>query len=158
MRRSLKTQDRVRQWDVGPNVDLNTLRCKLCDAQPDSHEHLFFECSYSARIWILIRTLGGMELVWPRLHDIISYLQLTAHRRNVRSVIGRILVAAAVYFIWVERNNRVLKNSRRSPEELCDAIIVTVRLKLLSFRFKNTAAFQDILARWKMPFSFRLYS
>ncbi|GJV29925.1 retrotransposon protein, putative, ty1-copia subclass [Tanacetum coccineum] len=158
MRRSLKTQDRVRQWDVGPNVDLNTLRCKLCDAQPDSHEHLFFECPYSARIWILIRSLGGMELVSPRLHDIISYLQPIAHRRNARSVIGRILVAAAAYFIWVERNNRVFKNSRRSPEELRDAIIVTVRLKLLSFRFKNTAAVQDILARWKMPSSFRLYS
>ncbi|GJU12123.1 homeodomain-like protein, partial [Tanacetum coccineum] len=158
MRRSLKTQDRVRQWDVGPNVDLNTLCCKLCDAQPDSHEHLFFECPYSARIWILIRSLGGMELISPRLHDIISYLQPIAHRRNARSVIGRILVAAAAYFIWVERNNRVFKNSRRSPEELRDAIIVTVRLKLLSFRFKNTAAVQDILARWKMPSSFRLYS
>ncbi|GJY56009.1 homeodomain-like protein [Tanacetum coccineum] len=154
MRRSLKTQDRLRQWDVGPHVDLNTLRCKLCDSQPDSHEHLFFECPYSARIWILIRSLGGMELVSPKLHDIISYLQPIAHRRNARSVIGRILVAAAAYFIWVERNNRVFKNSRRSPKELRDAIIVTVRLKLLSFRFKNTAAVQDILARWKMPSSF----
>ncbi|GJZ47398.1 reverse transcriptase domain-containing protein [Tanacetum coccineum] len=151
MRRSLKTQDRVRQWDVGPNVDLNTLCCKLCDAQPDSHEHLFFECPYSARIWVLIRSLGGMELISPRLHDIISYFQPIAHRRNARSVIGRILVAAAAYFIWVERNNHVFKNSRRSPEELCDAIIVTVWLKLLSFCFKNTAAVQDILARWKMP-------
>ncbi|GJU38627.1 aspartic peptidase [Tanacetum coccineum] len=62
------------------------------------------------------------------------------------------------YLLWVERNNRVFKNSRRSPEELRDAIIVTVWLKLLSFRFKNTAAVQDILARWKMPSSFRLYS
>ncbi|GJR59307.1 putative RNA-directed DNA polymerase [Tanacetum coccineum] len=158
MRRSLKIQDRVRQWDVGPNVDLSMLRCKLCDAQPDSHEHLFFECPYSARIWILIRSLASMELISPRLHDIISYLQPIAHRRNARSVIDRILVAAAAYFIWVERNNRVFKNSRRSPEELHDAIIVTVRLKLLTFRFKNTTAVQDILARWKMPSSFRLYS
>ncbi|GJY04714.1 zinc knuckle CX2CX4HX4C containing protein [Tanacetum coccineum] len=124
---------------------------ELCDAQPDSHEHLFFECPYSARIWILIRSLTGMELISPRLHDIISYLQPIAHRRNARSVIGRILVAAAAYFIWVEQNNRVFKNSRRSLEELLDAIIVTVRLKLLTFRFKNTTAVQDILARWKMP-------
>ncbi|GJT65294.1 putative reverse transcriptase domain-containing protein [Tanacetum coccineum] len=131
MRRSLKTQDRARQWDVGPNVDLNTLCCKLCDAQTDSHEHLFFECPYAARIWILIRSLGGMELISPRLHDIISYLQPIAHPRNARSVIGQILVAAAAYFIWVELNNRVFKNSTRSPEELRDAIIVTVQLKLL---------------------------
>ncbi|GJU81521.1 hypothetical protein Tco_1283886 [Tanacetum coccineum] len=99
MRRSLKTQDRVRQWDGGPNVDLSTLRYKLCDAQPDSQEHLFFECPYSARIWILIRSLASMELISPMLHDIISYLQPIAHRRNARSVIGRILIAAAAYFI-----------------------------------------------------------
>ncbi|GJS44920.1 zinc finger, CCHC-type containing protein, partial [Tanacetum coccineum] len=80
MRRNLKTQDRVRQWDVDLNVDLSTLR-----------------------------------------------------------YIDSLL-------------------SRRSPEELRDAIIVTVRLKLLTFRFKNTTAVQDILARWKMPSSFRLYS
>ncbi|GKB04720.1 homeodomain-like protein [Tanacetum coccineum] len=158
MRRNLKTQDRVRQWDVDLNVDLSTLRCKLCDAQLDSHEHLFFECPYSARIWILIRSLAGMELISPRLHDIISYLQPIAHRRNAKSVIGRILIAAATYFIWVEQNNHVFKNIRRSPEELRDAIIVTVRLKLLTLRFKNTTAVQDILARWKMPSSFRLYS
>ncbi|GKC33403.1 aspartic peptidase [Tanacetum coccineum] len=101
-----------------------------------------------------VMTMISVRGAWEALHLRGNEL----NRRNARSVIGRILVAAAAYFIWVERNNHVFKNSRRSPEELCDAIIVTVRLKLLSFRFKNTAAFQDILARWKMPSSFRLYS
>ncbi|GJX59208.1 putative RNA-directed DNA polymerase, eukaryota, reverse transcriptase zinc-binding domain protein [Tanacetum coccineum] len=123
MRNSLKTQDRIRQWDVGPNVDLSLLRCKLCDSQSDSHAHLFFKCSYSARVWLMIRSLA----------------------------------AAASYFIWKERNNRVFKNVRRSPEELRDSIIVTVRLKLLTFRFKNTAMVKELLARWKMPINFRLY-
>ncbi|GJR53871.1 hypothetical protein Tco_1404392 [Tanacetum coccineum] len=48
MRRSLKTQDKMRQWDVGGGTDLNLLRCSLCDSQPDSHEHLFFECAFSS--------------------------------------------------------------------------------------------------------------
>ncbi|GJW55041.1 hypothetical protein Tco_0099126 [Tanacetum coccineum] len=30
---SLKTQDQVRQWDVGSDTDLNLLRCALCKAQ-----------------------------------------------------------------------------------------------------------------------------
>ncbi|GKE95419.1 reverse transcriptase domain, reverse transcriptase zinc-binding domain protein, partial [Tanacetum coccineum] len=37
----LKTQDRLRQWDVGPSIDLNLLRCPLCEMVPDSHSHLF---------------------------------------------------------------------------------------------------------------------
>nr|GEW89660.1 hypothetical protein [Tanacetum cinerariifolium] len=128
MQRSLKTHDKIRRWDVGFNVDLNLLHCKLC-----------------------------MEMIPPILDDVILYLQPMAHKRNVLSVIGRILVAAASYFIWVEQNNRTFKNFRRSSEEIRDIIIVTVRLKLFTFRFKNTTKVNELLARWKMPKNFRLY-
>ncbi|GJZ88898.1 putative reverse transcriptase domain, reverse transcriptase zinc-binding domain protein [Tanacetum coccineum] len=46
-KQTLKTQDTLRQWDVSPTTDLNLLRCPLCDLVPDSHSHLFFECSFS---------------------------------------------------------------------------------------------------------------
>ncbi|GJR40802.1 hypothetical protein Tco_1216486 [Tanacetum coccineum] len=94
MRRSLKMQDKVNPWDVAPNTDLSSLRCVLCGLHVDSHEHLFFECTFSA------------------------------------------------------------KNDRRSPEEVRDLIIVTVRLKLVSFWFKNSARVHDLLALWKMPQGF----
>ena len=42
MSRKLKTQDKLKQWDVGENVDLNMLHCTLCKTVQDSHEHLFF--------------------------------------------------------------------------------------------------------------------
>ncbi|GJU91519.1 hypothetical protein Tco_1303942 [Tanacetum coccineum] len=139
MRNSLKTQDRLRQWDVGVNSDVNLLCCTFCDSQPDSHGHLFFEYSFSTQVWRFIRPLAGMEDVSQSFHDIISYLQPMAHRRTAKSIIGRILVVAAAYFIWVERNNRLFKKVRRSPKEICDIIMVTVRLKLLTFQFKNKA-------------------
>ncbi|GJW24414.1 putative reverse transcriptase domain-containing protein [Tanacetum coccineum] len=112
MRNSLKTQDRLRQWDVGNNVDLNLLVCPLCSAQQDSHAHLFFECAYSS--------------------------QPMAHKRTVRSIFGKLILAAATYFVWLERNNRLFKKTKRTPEELKDVIMITVRIKLLSFRFKNS--------------------
>ncbi|GJR79375.1 RNA-directed DNA polymerase, eukaryota, reverse transcriptase zinc-binding domain protein [Tanacetum coccineum] len=65
MRNSLKTQDKLRQWDVGINTDLNLLRCSLCNTQSDSHAHLFFECPYSSKVWKLVRHLADMELVPP---------------------------------------------------------------------------------------------
>ncbi|GJY04170.1 putative reverse transcriptase domain-containing protein [Tanacetum coccineum] len=67
MRRSLKTQDKLRQWDVDPATDLTQVRCSLCGTQADSHEHLFFECSYSSKVWSLIRGLVGMDGVPPVL-------------------------------------------------------------------------------------------
>nr|GEV37706.1 retrotransposon protein, putative, Ty1-copia subclass [Tanacetum cinerariifolium] len=112
---SLKTQDMLRQWDV------------------------------------------GMDLVAPNLQDIISFLQPMAYKRTATSIIGRLLVAASSYFIWLERNNRLFKKVRRSVDEIRDIIMVTVRLKLLTFRFKNTAMVRHLLSHWKMPTNFRLY-
>ncbi|GKB33274.1 hypothetical protein Tco_0872675, partial [Tanacetum coccineum] len=108
-------------------------------------------------IWMYIRHLAGMEMVLSSFHDIVSYLLPIAHRRTAKSIIGRLLIAAASYCIWVERNNRIFKNTRRSPEEIRDSIMVTVRLKLLTFRFKNTTMVNELLTRWKMPKNFRLY-
>ncbi|GKB92162.1 hypothetical protein Tco_0964434 [Tanacetum coccineum] len=43
------------------------------------------------------------------------------------------------YFIWIERNNCLFKNVGRKLEELRYIIMVTVRLMLLTFRFKNNS-------------------
>ncbi|GJR35747.1 hypothetical protein Tco_1211431 [Tanacetum coccineum] len=58
-RNSLTTKDKVKQWDIGVNTDLNLLRCALCDAQRDSHNHLFFKCAFSSQLWYYIRDLAG---------------------------------------------------------------------------------------------------
>ncbi|GJX94924.1 hypothetical protein Tco_0349510 [Tanacetum coccineum] len=63
IQQKLKTQDRLRQWDVGPSIDLNLLKCPLCDLVPDSHDHLFFECSFSSQCGPRVRvSLCGMRL------------------------------------------------------------------------------------------------
>ncbi|GJT48037.1 reverse transcriptase domain-containing protein [Tanacetum coccineum] len=129
---------RLRQWDVGNNVDLNLLVCPLCSAQQDYHAHLFFECAYSSQVWKLVHLLADMESVQPILHDTISYIQPVAHKRTVRSIFGKLSLAAATYFVWLERNNRLFKKTKRTPKELKDVIMITVRLKLLLFRFKNS--------------------
>nr|GEX99391.1 hypothetical protein [Tanacetum cinerariifolium] len=126
MRNSLKTQDKLRQWDVGVGTDLNLLHCALC-----------------------------MDHVSPSMNDILLVLQPLAYKRTAKSVF--LILAATSYFLWLERNNRLFKKVKKSPEEIRDIIIITVRLKLLTFRFKNTAMVADLLSRWKMPRNFRLY-
>ncbi|GKF65225.1 reverse transcriptase zinc-binding domain-containing protein, partial [Tanacetum coccineum] len=140
--------DRLRQWDVGPDVDLDLLVCPLCEAQKDSHEHLFFECPFSSHVWKRIRKLAGMDHVQPVLNDIVNFLHPMANRRTATSIIGRLLLAASSYYIWLERNNRIFKKVKKSPDEI----------KLLTFKFKNNAKVNQILSCWKMPTSFRPYS
>ncbi|GJS10956.1 protein LAZ1 [Tanacetum coccineum] len=157
MRNGLKTHDRMRQWDVGPNGDLNALRCSLCDSQPDSHSRLFFDCVFSSKVWSYVGILADMDLVPPSMHDIMLYLQPMGNKRTARCIFGKLKVAATTYFIWNERNNRTFKKIRRSLEEVRDIIMVTVRSKLLTLRFKNSDLVRLLLSRWKMPMNFRLY-
>ncbi|GKE70299.1 reverse transcriptase zinc-binding domain-containing protein, partial [Tanacetum coccineum] len=133
------------------------LRCPLCGLQQDSHEHLFFECSFSSKVWKYVRNLAGMEIVPPVLDDIVQCFQPMANKRSVKNVVGKMIFVAASYCIWIERNNRLFKNIRRSPEEIHDLVMTTVRLKLITFRFKNSDKVQSLLLLWKMPSNFRLY-
>ncbi|GJX55613.1 ribonuclease H-like domain-containing protein [Tanacetum coccineum] len=73
-----------------------------------------------------------------------------ARNWTARSIFGKLILAATSYFIWIERNNCLFKNLRRSPKEVIDIIIVTVRLKLITFWFKNTSMVNQLLDRWKM--------
>ncbi|GKE01408.1 homeodomain-like protein [Tanacetum coccineum] len=150
LRGSLKTQDKLRQGDIG-SADLTLFRCPLCDTTPDSHSHLFFECSFSSQVWCYVRRLADLDNVPTLMHLIVIHLIPLCHQRTVRSIVGRLVVAATTYFIWYERNNRLFKNSKRSPKDIRDMIMVTVRLKLLSFRFKNTAKVKAMLLKWNMP-------
>ncbi|GJS32608.1 reverse transcriptase zinc-binding domain-containing protein [Tanacetum coccineum] len=154
---SLRTQDKLRQWDVG-DADLTLIRCPLCDEVPDSHSHLFFECSFSSKVWCYVRRLAELDSVPPLMHLIVIRLLSISTKRTTRSIIGRLVLAATSYFIWLERNNRLFKNTRKSPEDIRDMVMTTVRLKLLSFRFKHTSRVQELLAKWNMPSEFRIYS
>ncbi|XP_071740126.1 uncharacterized protein [Rutidosis leptorrhynchoides] len=46
----LKTQDKMRSWDIPVSQNV-TLLCALCGIQPDTHDHLFFKCPYANQVW-----------------------------------------------------------------------------------------------------------
>ncbi|GJY63501.1 pentatricopeptide repeat-containing protein [Tanacetum coccineum] len=73
MRNRLKTHDRMRQWDVGNDVDINQLRCSLCKIQPNSHAHLFFECPYSSQIWFRVLHMAEIQFASNKLNGVRSW-------------------------------------------------------------------------------------
>ncbi|GKA55820.1 hypothetical protein Tco_0754892 [Tanacetum coccineum] len=92
MRRRLKTQDMMRPWDVGPNTTVVSNRCPLCNTQMDSHEHLFFECRFSSKVWLSIRNLAGMDNIPPILEDITAWFSPMAAKRSFDCIVGKLLV------------------------------------------------------------------
>ncbi|GKC86403.1 reverse transcriptase domain, reverse transcriptase zinc-binding domain protein [Tanacetum coccineum] len=147
IRRRLKTQDLLRHWD---NVNYLHVTCSLCESQPDSHEHLFFECSFSQQVWNQVKGVAGLASSNASIYDTIDDIIPFAARKTSKSVIAKLVVAATSYFIWQERNGRLFKNKKRTVNQVVDCIMNTVRLKLMSCRLKKSRSACDIVKAWNL--------
>ncbi|GJW32962.1 reverse transcriptase domain, reverse transcriptase zinc-binding domain protein [Tanacetum coccineum] len=148
VRRKLKTQDLVSIWDVSNY--LGSL-CSLCELQPDSHDHLFFECPFAIEVWDRVKGYAGLDSSNPNIYDIISDLIPIARRRLMLSIVAKLVVAALTYYIWQERNWRLFKKGKRNPNQICECIRASVRFKLMSCKFKKSRSGVRMARLWELP-------
>nr|GEV91106.1 hypothetical protein [Tanacetum cinerariifolium] len=146
----LRTQDCLRSWEVDFGL---AVVCPLCETQPDSHEHLFFDSSFSQQVWSRVQQVAGLTGAGPSLASIITHLMPTAKRKSSKSCIGKLVVAATAYFVWHKRNSRLFNKVKRSVTEVVDCILSNVRLKLLSCRFKKSRDAILFACLWEIPMS-----
>ncbi|GKB13748.1 RNA-directed DNA polymerase, eukaryota, reverse transcriptase zinc-binding domain protein [Tanacetum coccineum] len=57
---------------------------------------------------------------------------------SISSIIRRLCIAASVYLIWQERNNRIFRDEERSSEDLYKMLNEIVRMRPLSLKVKDT--------------------
>ncbi|GJU16958.1 hypothetical protein Tco_1144924 [Tanacetum coccineum] len=104
----------IMRWQQGAN-----LKCPLCNDCEDSHENLFFNCSYSAKIWNRIKVKGKMENANSNLYKVVDKISERPSNNHIWRIIQRLIVSASVYFIWQERNKRLFQNEKKTPDVLC---------------------------------------
>ncbi|GJW60631.1 heat stress transcription factor B-4-like protein [Tanacetum coccineum] len=123
VQRRLMTQDRVQIWK--PN---EVMECVFCYKCSDSHNHLFFRCDFTNGIWTEInkRLNIGLSSVWD---NIVQEIIVMPMNNNIWSIIRRLVCAAAVYFVWQERNKMMFGKEKRDSEELIKIVIEAVRMK-----------------------------
>ncbi|KAF5756309.1 hypothetical protein HanXRQr2_Chr17g0813091 [Helianthus annuus] len=90
----------------------------------------------------------GMENVGPFWDDIIGWMAARVRSKSAANYGSKLVLAAASYFIWQERNSRLFKNQTRPPDVLSDVILQTVRYKLMVVKFKNTVKVRELLSAW----------
>ncbi|KAK9688853.1 hypothetical protein RND81_09G016000 [Saponaria officinalis] len=107
-------------------------RCSLCKGNGECHRHLFFKCPYSKLVWSSL-------LNWMRIsshgYDLISELYWTrrcGHNSHWKTGWFRGCLAAAVYFIWNERNARIFNGRERRPPQLVSAIKYVVAIRCVA--------------------------
>ncbi|GJR60285.1 reverse transcriptase zinc-binding domain-containing protein [Tanacetum coccineum] len=118
----MMTQDRVLVWK--PNEIMKCAMCQLC---PDSHEHLFFKCTYTHKVWTSMQRLLNRKYS-DNWRNVIEEMSKLPANNNVWSILRRRVCDAVVYFLWQERNARLFKKLNRDEETLLKIIKETIRL------------------------------
>ncbi|XP_021996389.1 uncharacterized protein LOC110893597 [Helianthus annuus] len=149
--KKLKTQDIMCNWRASGNANYNLLCCSLCTLGPDSHDHLFFECEFASQVWYGVRDKVGMQMIGKRWDDIMDYLRHHAASKHASHIIGKLVVAASAYFVWQERNNRLFSANKRNAAQLIEVVLMTVRMKLHTMKFRRTNSVNQILSEWSLP-------
>ncbi|XP_021970148.1 uncharacterized protein LOC110865195 [Helianthus annuus] len=148
MRRKLLTQDIILQWDISRRKNMNMMCCLLCYENVDSHEHLFFECSFSSKIWLMVREKAGMARVDPKWSSIIGWLKARGSSKSAALYVSKLLVGATAYVIWQERNARLFRNQTRPPDTIRDTILKTIRYKLMGAKFRQCINVTRLRDEW----------
>ena len=96
----------------------------------ETRNHLFFECSYSKKIWQQVLGLCRFRrdvLVWSyELRWAVQKLK----EKSLISLILRIGWNAYIYQIWKERNNRIFKQKEEKEEQILEHIKTAVRYRI----------------------------
>lgn len=126
----LNTTDRLVSW--GLNVDNG---CKLCGSGNESHSHLFFECSYSTEIWQKIKSKNGISSPACSLKEVMDWYVNHVKGKSFASLVLKCSLAAVVYHIWLERNQRIFQNKAVDSGMLGSGVIANIRAFLCSNRY-----------------------
>nr|GEX65478.1 reverse transcriptase domain-containing protein [Tanacetum cinerariifolium] len=98
-----------------------------------------------------MKALADISNMMGDYKDVVAFLSLHVKRRTCKSVIGKLVFSASVYYIWQERNARIFSNQKRSSCQLKEVIHSAVRIKLLSCSFKKTRSGLVFARIWKLP-------
>ncbi|CAA7050668.1 unnamed protein product [Microthlaspi erraticum] len=128
------TRDRLSSW--GLIVPTN---CLLCDAAPETRNHLLTDCAYSTEVWANFFAHSDFTLP-SSIDQIVLWCKDTTGNEKVNSIC-MLLVQAIVYFLWRERNARLHSLSAKSASTLIKEIQLLLRAKLFGLdRARLTSA------------------
>nr|GEY32967.1 hypothetical protein [Tanacetum cinerariifolium] len=132
IQKKLMTHDKMLVWR--PNEDFKCVVCKKCS---DSHNHLFFTFEFSKEIWNeLIKKLNvRLSGCWDQ---IIDERKVLPAKKNIWSIVRRLVCGATMYYIWKERNNRLFKNGKRESKIVLNIAKEAIGMKLMGLKVKES--------------------
>lgn len=135
------TRDRLLQWGIQGDD-----RCLLCNAQPQSHDHLFFSCNYNFDLWRQVADMLRLHphRNWQDTLDQMINLPPPLHQK----LLSLLAWQSTMYWIWGERNARLHSRIFRSTDQLFKLLDRQLRNKLQFFRDSNPTRSSMMSQSW----------
>lgn len=105
------------------------LICPLCDSEDEFIERLFFKYAYSAELWSrLLKCLGIQRAPMGWGHE-LNWAIINAKGKNIKAEIYKIVMVGSVYYLWLERNQRIFQEKHRSIEVMSKLIVQDIHFR-----------------------------
>ncbi|XP_022001679.1 uncharacterized protein LOC110899108 [Helianthus annuus] len=120
-------------------VNILDTACSLCHSDLETALHLFTGCIFSHEVWFRIER-------WCRLNhtfifdvtDLIRVLESTSMSKDNKHIL-RGIVYTFMWVLWIERNDRIFNDKKRSPIQIVENIKSTTYFWLRNrTRWKDT--------------------
>ncbi|KAB5548042.1 hypothetical protein DKX38_011448 [Salix brachista] len=128
----LASQGRLSTKDRVHTVNMEDGSCKLCNQATETHEHLFFQCLFSAQVWQTVNNKAKMH--WPSLPwaDLLQWAMSRVKKKGgINNHIGSLLLSSTVYHLWQERNRRIFCDHHKASQAISADIYQQVRTQLI---------------------------
>nr|GEU98166.1 reverse transcriptase domain-containing protein [Tanacetum cinerariifolium] len=76
-----------------------------------------------SKVWNHVKELAALSNSSPSIDDILHEIAPFAKRKTLKSIVAKLVVDAAAYFIWQERSGRLFKESKLSVSQVSDNIL-----------------------------------
>lgn len=135
------TRDRVFGW--GLQKDLN---CLLCNSGIESRDHLLFDCPFSWSIWSHMARRCNLQPARSWMNSINQMQTLSGGKLLKRLTL--IAWQASIYWIWLERNERLHRQIFLATDSITTQIDRQIRNRIASFRDGNPGLASKLLQLW----------
>ncbi|XP_028092536.1 uncharacterized protein LOC114292711 [Camellia sinensis] len=143
----LNTGDRLQNFGVTLSVN-----CVFCQHLCEDHNHLFFECPFSERVWSYIK--GHINVSWPSIpwDDLVQLIAQSVKGKSLGAIITKLAFTCTVYQLWIARNNRVFNKEMVPEEVVIKGIVDMVRFRVMHItNLKSHQTDSWFLQSWRLP-------
>nr|XP_009793629.1 PREDICTED: uncharacterized protein LOC104240481 [Nicotiana sylvestris] len=130
LQQRLATKDRLIRW----GIDMDKT-CLLCNKENETMQHIFFKCEITGKVWDGLLRWQGIQRSHKNWQDEIAWMEKMAKGKSARPAICRIILAAAIYHCWQERNFVTFQKKRRTTIALTKLIIQEVHVRAARFPY-----------------------